>query len=76
MVDGRSGITAADEHVASLARGHAKKTWLAVNKAEGLEATTADVAVSFASNNAEVAGTQNDIVYDPAKRKPPLDSRN
>jgi GTP-binding protein len=41
MVDGRSGITAADEHVASLARRHAKKTWLAVNKAEGLEATTA-----------------------------------
>mgnify|MGYP000261208029 CR=1 FL=1 len=42
MVDGRSGITAADEHVASLARRHAKKTWLAVNKAEGLEATTAN----------------------------------
>ncbi len=41
MVDGRSGITAADEHVADLARRHAKKTWLAVNKAEGLETTTA-----------------------------------
>jgi GTP-binding protein len=41
MVDGRSGITAADEHVAGLARRHAKKTWLAVNKAEGLDATTA-----------------------------------
>ena len=41
MVDGRSGITAADEHVADLARRHAKKTWLAVNKAEGLESTTA-----------------------------------
>ena len=42
MVDGRSGITAADEHVADLARRHAKKTWLAVNKAEGLESTTAN----------------------------------
>ena len=38
MVDGRSGLTAADEHVADLARRHAKKTWLAVNKAEGLDA--------------------------------------
>lgn len=42
MVDGRSGITAADEHVADLARRYAKKTWLAVNKAEGLESTTAN----------------------------------
>lgn len=42
MVDGRSGITAADEHVAALARKYAKKTWLAVNKAEGLESTTAN----------------------------------
>ena len=41
LVDGRSGITAADEHVAELARRHAKKTWLAVNKAEGLDATLA-----------------------------------
>jgi GTP-binding protein len=38
MVDGRSGLTSADEHVAELARKHAKKTWLAVNKSEGLEA--------------------------------------
>ena len=37
MVDGRSGVTAADEHVVSLARKHAKSTWLAVNKAEGLD---------------------------------------
>ncbi len=37
MVDGRSGRTAADEHVAELARRHAKKTWLAVNKSEGLD---------------------------------------
>ena len=41
MVDGRSGITAADEHVAELARRHARKTWLAVNKAEGLDTVTA-----------------------------------
>jgi GTP-binding protein len=37
MVDGRSGLTSADEHVASLARKHAGSTWLAVNKAEGLD---------------------------------------
>jgi len=37
IVDGRSGVTAADEHVADLARKHAKKSWLAVNKAEGLD---------------------------------------
>ncbi len=41
MVDGRSGLTAADEHVADLARRHSKKTWLAVNKSEGLDAATA-----------------------------------
>jgi GTP-binding protein len=41
LVDGRSGLTAADEHVAELARKHAKKTWLAVNKAEGLDADIA-----------------------------------
>ena len=40
MVDGRSGVTAADEHVVDLARKHAKKTWLAVNKAEGLNQDT------------------------------------
>jgi GTP-binding protein len=37
MVDGRTGLTAADEHVASLARQHAKATWLVANKAEGLD---------------------------------------
>ena len=37
LVDGREGVTAADEHVADLARRHAAKTWLAVNKAEGLD---------------------------------------
>lgn len=41
LVDGRSGLTAADEHVAELARRHAKKTWLATNKAEGLDAAIA-----------------------------------
>ncbi|MBT8088184.1 MAG: ribosome biogenesis GTPase Der [Gammaproteobacteria bacterium] len=41
MVDGRGGLTAADEHVAELARKHAQKTWLAVNKAEGLDADIA-----------------------------------
>jgi GTP-binding protein len=38
MVDGREGLTAADEHVADLARRNAGKVWLAVNKAEGLDA--------------------------------------
>ena len=37
MVDGRSGLTASDEHVAELARKHAKKTFLVVNKSEGLD---------------------------------------
>ena len=41
LVDGRGGLTAADEHVADLARRHAKKSWLAVNKAEGLESAVA-----------------------------------
>lgn len=43
MVDGRSGLTSADEHVAKLAREHSKKTWLAVNKTEGLDADIASV---------------------------------
>lgn len=42
MVDGRSGLTPADSYVAELARRHAKKTWLAVNKAEGLDAAIAN----------------------------------
>lgn len=37
MVDARSGLTAADEHVAALARQFAGKVWLVVNKAEGLD---------------------------------------
>ncbi len=37
MVDGREGVTGADQHVASLVRKHAPRTWLAVNKAEGLD---------------------------------------
>jgi GTP-binding protein len=41
MVDAREGLTAADEHVAALARKHAKRAVLVVNKAEGLDAATA-----------------------------------
>ena len=41
LVDGREGLTAADEHVIDLARKNAAKTWLAVNKAEGLDPTIA-----------------------------------
>ena len=37
LVDGRAGVTSADQHVAELARKHARATWLAVNKAEGLD---------------------------------------
>jgi GTP-binding protein len=37
MVDGRSGLTAADQHVADLARKNAKSIWLVANKAEGLD---------------------------------------
>ncbi|MDH3612684.1 MAG: ribosome biogenesis GTPase Der [Gammaproteobacteria bacterium] len=37
MVDGREGLTAADEHVAELVRRNGKKIWLVVNKAEGLD---------------------------------------
>ena len=37
LVDGRAGLTAADEHVAELARRHAKRSWLATNKTEGLD---------------------------------------
>ena len=37
MVDGRGGVTSADEHVADLARRHARTIWLAVNKSEGLD---------------------------------------
>jgi len=41
MVDGREGLSAADEHVADLARKNAKKTFLVVNKAEGLDVAIA-----------------------------------
>jgi len=41
MVDGRSGLTAADQHVAELARKHARRTFLVVNKAEGLDSAIA-----------------------------------
>ena len=43
LVDGRAGVTAADQYVADLARRQGKKTWLAVNKAEGLDK---DIAAS------------------------------
>jgi len=72
MVDGRSGLTAADEHVAELARKHAKKTWLAVNKAEGLDEAMANsefhalglgvpIAVSAAHGD-RVAAMMEDIL--------------
>jgi len=72
MVDGRSGLTAADQHVADLARRHAKKTWLAVNKSEGLESALASgefhglglgepVAISAAHGD-RVAALMDDVL--------------
>ncbi|HSD68433.1 MAG TPA: ribosome biogenesis GTPase Der [Woeseiaceae bacterium] len=43
LVDGRAGRTSADEHVAELVRQHAKKSWLAVNKSEGLDPAVAAI---------------------------------
>ncbi len=43
LVDGRAGVTAADEHVADLVRRNARRSWLAVNKSEGLDK---DIAAS------------------------------
>ncbi len=43
MVDAREGLTAADEHVAELARKNAKRSVLVVNKAEGQDAAIASV---------------------------------
>jgi GTPase len=37
LVDGRAGLTAADEQVAAIVRQRARRVWLVVNKAEGLE---------------------------------------
>ena len=41
IVDAREGISAADEHVADLARRNGRKTWLIVNKGEGLDSDIA-----------------------------------
>ena len=41
IVDAREGLTAADQHVASLARKNAKRSVLVVNKAEGLDSAIA-----------------------------------
>ena len=43
LVDGRAGLTAADERVAELARLHAGKTRLVANKAEGMDPDLAAV---------------------------------
>ena len=88
MVDGRSGITAADEHVAELARKFAKKTWLAVNKAEGLEPTTANadfyglglgnpIAVSAAHGD-RISALMDDVLagYDVAEESPEADDEH
>jgi len=43
LVDGRTGLTAADERVAELARQHAEATWLVANKVEGMDPDMATV---------------------------------
>ncbi|MDH4106974.1 MAG: ribosome biogenesis GTPase Der [Gammaproteobacteria bacterium] len=74
MVDGRSGLTAADEHVADLARRNARKVWLVANKAEGLdvELTAAEfhrlglgdpVAISAAHGD-RVASLMDEVLAD------------
>ena len=88
MVDGRSGITAADEHVAALARRHAKKTWLAVNKAEGLDTATASadfyglglgdpVAVSAAHGD-RIGALMDEVLagFEPEEVAPEADDEN
>jgi GTP-binding protein len=88
MVDGRSGITAADQHVAELARKFAKKTWLAVNKAEGLESTTANadfyglgigdpIAISAAHGD-RISALMDDVLaeYDVDEESPEADDEH
>jgi GTP-binding protein len=88
MVDGRSGITAADQHVAELARRHAKKTRLAVNKAEGLDAVAASadfyglglgepVAVSAAHGD-RISALMDDVLsgFEPDAEAPEADDEH
>jgi GTP-binding protein len=88
MVDGRSGVTASDEHVADLARRYAKKAWLAVNKAEGLEQATAradfyslglgePIAVS-ASHGDHIAALMDEVLegFEPDDKAPEADDDN
>ena len=37
LVDGRSGVSAADKHIVDLNRLYSKKVWIVVNKTEGLD---------------------------------------
>ena len=88
MVDGRSGVNAADQHVAELARKHAKQTWLAVNKSEGLDAAIANsefhglglgepIAVSAAHGD-RIAAMMDDILggFDAAEPEEDADDEN
>ncbi len=88
MVDGRSGVNAADQHVAELARKHAKQTRLAVNKAEGLDAAIANsefhglglgepIAVSAAHGD-RIAAMMDDILggFDAAEPEEDADDEN
>ena len=83
LVDGRSGLTSADQHVADLARRHAANVWLGVNKAEGLDADIASsefhalglgepVAISAA--HGDRVGAMMDAALAPFADEPKLES--
>ena len=64
LVDGRAGLTAADEHVVELARKHATKSWLAVNKAEGLDSAMAcsEFHATGIADPVAISATHGDLV--------------
>ncbi len=64
LVDGRAGLTAADEHVVELARKHATKSWLAVNKAEGLDFAMAcsEFHATGIADPVAISATHGDLV--------------
>ena len=63
MVDGRSGLTSADEYVADLCRRHAKKIWLAVNKTEGLDMAIANSEFHAVTSGSDESTTNQSVQY-------------
>ncbi len=64
LVDGRAGLTPADEHVVKLARKHATKSWLAVNKAEGLNSAIvcSEFHATGIADPVAISATHGDLV--------------